>query len=183
MDFIYFDLETTGLSPQNNEIIEIAAYSTERDESFCSFCKPTMSIPQESTAITGITDEMVKDAPDFATVAQDFLSFCDVETPCLIAHNNLSFDRPFLKTQLKKNGLCAPENWLFLDSLYWARHYRPDLPRHSLQYLRQIYGFAENQAHRALDDVLMLKMIFEAMTDDLPREFVKEKLLMLQKGK
>lgn len=183
MDFIFFDLETTGLSPQKNEIIEIAAYSTQRDSTFCSFCKPSGPIPEESTAITGITDAMVEDAPDFATVAKDFIAFCQVQSPCLIAHNNLSFDRPFLKTQLKKVGLSAPEEWIFLDSLYWARNYRPDLPRHSLQYLRQIYGFAENQAHRALDDVLMLKMIFEAMTDDLPREFVKEKLLMLQKDK
>lgn len=183
MDFIYFDLETTGLSPHNNEIIEIAAYSSVRGTSFCSFCKPNSPIPAESTSITGITDEMVADAPAFDIVAKDFLDFCNVDDPCLIAHNNLNFDRPFLKTQLKKVGISPPENWQFLDSLYWARYYRPDLPKHSLQYLRQIYGFTENQAHRALDDVYMLKMIFESMIDDLPHAFVKEKLLMLQNGK
>lgn len=183
MDFIYFDTETTGLSPEKDEIIEIAAVSTARQKEFCSFCKPTVPISPESTSITGITEKMVEDAPGFAQVARDFASFCDVEGACLIAHNNLGFDLPFLRAQFQKFDVLLPSSWCFLDTLYWARHYRPDLPRHSLQYLRKIYGFEENQAHRALDDVIMLKNIFESMIDDLPSSFVKEKLLMLQGAK
>jgi DNA polymerase-3 subunit epsilon len=63
-----------------------------------------------------------------------------------------------------------------IDSLKWARKYRPDLPRHSLQFLRQIYGISENTAHRALDDVIVLAELFTVMIDDLPLEKVLELL-------
>lgn len=183
MNVIYFDTETTGLSPIKDEVTEIAAHSSTYDRSYVSFCKPTIPIPAESTAITGITNEMVADAPDFKTVAQEFIEFCGEGEVLMIAHNNIGFDMPFLREQFKKHELCMPNEWIFLDTLFWARYYRPDLPRHSLQYLRQIYGFAANQAHRALDDVIMLKQIFEVMIDDLPLNFVKEKLLFLQSSR
>ena len=59
-----------------------------------------------------------------------------------------------------------------MDSLKWARKYRPDLPRHSLQFLREIYKIAENKAHRALDDVIVLHQVFTCMTDDLDIETI-----------
>ena len=62
----------------------------------------------------------------------------------------------------------------FLDSLKWARRYRPDLPRHSLQFLREIYGFPANNAHRALDDVIILAQVFGCLIDDLPIDKVLE---------
>nr|NGX28873.1 DNA polymerase III PolC-type [Candidatus Anoxychlamydiales bacterium] len=61
-------------------------------------------------------------------------------------------------------------------SLKWARKYRPDLPKHSLQYLRQMYNVKENNAHRALDDVVVLHEIFEKMVDDLSMETIMELL-------
>lgn len=63
-------------------------------------------------------------------------------------------------------------SWKFLDSLKWARRYRPDLPRHTLQFLREIYGIAANNAHRALDDVIVLYQVFQSLIDDLPIEEV-----------
>ena len=54
----------------------------------------------------------------------------------------------------------------------WARKYRPDLPKHPLQYLREIYGIEANQAHRALDDVIVLHKLFSLMIEDLPIEEV-----------
>jgi DNA polymerase-3 subunit epsilon len=57
--------------------------------------------------------------------------------------------------------------WIFIDSLKWSRKYRPDLPKHSLQFLREAYGIGSNQAHRALDDVYVLHQIFSQMTGDL----------------
>jgi DNA polymerase-3 subunit epsilon len=57
--------------------------------------------------------------------------------------------------------------WKFLDSLKWSRRYRKDLPRHTLQFLREIYSIPANNAHRALDDVIVLHKVFSYMTDDL----------------
>jgi DNA polymerase-3 subunit epsilon len=125
-----------------------------------------MPIPKSSTAIHGITDEMVKEAGSFATVGLAFIEFCGPDA-VLMAHNNDSFDVLFLQEECKRHGVELP-TWPMVDTLKWARKYRSDLPRHSLQFLRQIYGVAENQAHRALDDVMVLHEIFSVMIDDLP---------------
>ena len=57
--------------------------------------------------------------------------------------------------------------WRFIDTLKWSRRYRSDLPRHTLQFLRETYGIPANNAHRALDDVIVLHQVFSWMTDDL----------------
>lgn len=181
---IFFDTETTGLSPQNERIIEIAALNALTGESFVRLINPGRPIPSEATAIHKISDAMVAPAPDFAQVAQEFIEFCSARDPqhktALIAHNNIGFDLPFIRQELLRCNLSIPSHWVFLDTLFWARHYRPDLPRHALQYLRQIYGIDANQAHRALDDVIILKEVFQCMTDDLPWDWICEKLLTLQ---
>ena len=63
-------------------------------------------------------------------------------------------------------------SWKFFDTLKWARRYRPDLPRHTLQFLREISGISANNAHRALDDVIILEQVFKFMTDDLTMDDV-----------
>lgn len=171
---IYYDTETTGVSPANDRIIEIAAYDPVRNLSFNKLVNPGMPIPKEATAIHGITDEMVASAPTYAQVGQEFIDFCEGDV-ALIAHNNDGFDRYFLENEAKRNGLVNPP-WPMIDTLKWARKYRPDLPRHPLQFLRQIYGIKENTAHRALDDVMVLYEIFSVMIDDLSIETVLELL-------
>lgn len=170
MRAIYFDLETTGLSPERERIVEIAAYDPQEERTFLSFVHPGMPIPQEAQAFHHITDAMVADAPPFGEVGRAFIDFCPPDA-VLIAHNNDSFDRIFLHAEAKRNGLQLPP-WKYLDSLKWARKYRPDLPRHTLQFLREIYDIPKNQAHRALDDVVVLYQLFSAMIDDLPLETV-----------
>lgn len=167
---IYYDTETTGVKAGKDRIIEIAAYDPERDKTFCSFVYPEGPIPPESSAICGITDDMVKDAPLFSKVAPLFTEFCSGEV-VLIAHNNDSFDKLFLEYEYGKAGFAMP-NWLYLDTLKWSRKYRPDLPRHSLQFLREAFGIEANQAHRALDDVIVLHQVFTRMIDDLAWEDV-----------
>ena len=163
---IFFDTETTGTNPKSDRIIELAAYDSERNRSFEMLINPGIPIPPETIAIHQITDAMVRDAADFATVASEFVAFCDGDV-ALVAHNADSFDTPFLRHEFIRHGMQVPSDWLFLDSLKWARRYRKDLPRHSLQFLRQTYGIAANQAHRALNDVMVLYDVFKAMTDDL----------------
>lgn len=169
---IYYDTETTGTRIDRDRIIEIAAYDPVQDRSFAQLVNPGFPIPPESTAIHQITNEMVADAPSFAQVGQQFLEFCSGDV-VLIAHNNDSFDKPLLKYEFERHSLQLPE-WPYVDSLKWARRYRPDLPRHSLQALREAYGVETTQAHRALEDVKVLYKIFSSMIDDLSLETVLE---------
>jgi len=175
---IYYDTETTGVKSDTCRIIELAAYDEGTGRTFCSFINPGCPIPPDATAISHITDEMVKDAPPFREVAMQFMEFCDGDV-ILIAHNNDAFDQPFLENEFKRAGLDFPK-WKFLDSLKWARKYRTDLPRHGLQFLREAYGIEANQAHRALDDVIVLKEIFQRMVDDLPLETISNLLSIRQ---
>ena len=171
---IYYDTETTGIKIGNDKITEIAAYDPEREKSFCKFVNPGMPIPKEATLINNITDEMVKDAPSFAIIGQEFIDFCGGDA-ILIAHNNDNFDKPMLEAEYGKINVSMPA-WQYIDSLKWARKYRKDLPKHSLQYLREVYGVEANQAHRALDDVMVLYKVFSMMIDDLPIATVLELL-------
>lgn len=165
MRAIYYDTETTGVKPGKDRVIELAAFDPVRDKTFCTLIHPGCPIPAESTAICNITDEMVKNAPSFGQTIDDFLAFCEGEV-VLIAHNNDAFDVLFLEDEFKRASRPLPA-WKFIDSLKWARKYRPDLPRHSLQFLREAYKIEANQAHRALDDVFILHKIFSLMIDDL----------------
>ncbi len=171
---IYYDTETTGISSSIDRVIEIAAYDPEKKATFCHLVNPGMPIPKEASAIHGITDEMVKDKPSFKAIAQEFIDFCGSDC-VLIAHNNDAFDIHFLRSSFALAEMPMP-NWTFVDSLKWARRYRPDLPRHSLQVLREHFGIPANQAHRALDDVFVLEKIFQLMIDDLPIKTVVELL-------
>jgi DNA polymerase III subunit epsilon len=162
---IFYDTETTGVRAEKDRIIEIAAYDPLNNTTFERLINPGFPIPAEATAIHHITNEMVAEAPRFDTIAKEFCEFCDGEV-VLIAHNNDGFDYHFLKAEYERNGMSLPA-WKFLDSLKWARRYRADLPRHSLQFLREIYGIEANNAHRALDDVIIMHQVFSFMTDDL----------------
>lgn len=162
---IYYDTETTGIRAEKDRIIEIAAYDPVRNLSFERLINPGIPIPPDATAIHHISDEMVASAPAFAAIAVEFIEFCAGDT-VLIAHNNDAFDYHFLRNEYQRHNVEMPQ-WKFLDSLKWARRYRPDLPRHTLQFLREIYGIAANNAHRALDDVIVLHKVFHSMIDDL----------------
>jgi DNA polymerase-3 subunit epsilon len=171
---IYYDTETTGVRPDKDRIIELAAFDPDRNENFVQLINPGCPIPAESTAITGITDEMVASAASFETVGQAFIEFCGHDA-ILIAHNNERFDKLFIEAEFSRASLTLP-SWRYLDTLKWSRKYRSDLPSHALQALREVYGFEANQAHRALDDVMMLYTIFSVMIDDIPIETVMELL-------
>ena len=175
---IYFDTETTGIRSDKDKIIELAAYDPLEERSFCAFINPGFPIPPEATAIHHITDEMVADAPGFKEIGQAFLNFCP-ENTVLIAHNNHAFDKLFVEAEFSRAQLLIPD-WEYLDTLKWARRYRPDLPRHTLQHLREVYSIEANNAHRALDDVMVLYRVFSKMTDDLPLETII-KLLSVKK--
>lgn len=165
---IFYDTETTGLDVAQDRIIELAAFDPVQGKTFSSLINPNVPIPPEVTAIHGIRDEDVAQAPSFRDVGKDFIHFCEGEV-VLIAHNNDAFDSPFLSKEYARHQLDLP-SWVYFDSLKWARRYRPDLPKHSLQYLREHFRIPLNRAHRALDDVFTLHKVFALMTEDLTLE-------------
>lgn len=165
---IFYDTETTGLQSCKDKIIEIAAYDPQNSKTFSTLINPQMPISQEATSIHNITDEMIKNSPSFAEIAPNFTEFCSGKV-VLIAHNNDNFDKLFLEEEFKRNNLTMP-SYLFFDTLKWARKYRSDLPKHSLQYLREVYEIPPNQAHRALDDVMILYEVYKCMINDLSIE-------------
>lgn len=178
MRAIFYDTETTGIKTDKDRIIEIAAYDPVRGCTFEKLINPGIPIPADATAIHKISDAMVAEAPSFAQVAQEFIAFCEGEF-VLIAHNNDSFDLPMLRSEFARHQVEFPE-WKFIDSLKWARRYRGDLPRHTLQFLREIYGITANNAHRALDDVIVLHQVFQLMIDDLD---IKQVFTLLNRPK
>lgn len=175
---IYFDTETTGIRNDKDRIVEIAAFDPIENRTFVHLINPGIPIPPEATAIHKISDAMVKNAPPFKEVAELFVAFCP-EKSVLIAHNNDAFDKLFLQAEFKRAGVPLPP-YEYIDTLKWARKYRPDLPRHTLQSLREVYGIAANQAHRALDDVIVLHRVFSAMIDDISTDKVLHLLSQAQ---
>lgn len=165
---IFYDTETTGVKAERDRIIEIAAFDPVLNKTFERLVNPGMPIPAEASAIHGITDDMVSSAASFKDVGQEFIEFCSGDV-VLIAHNNDAFDYHFLKQEFLRNSIEMPI-WKFFDTLKWSRRYRTDLPRHSLQFLRELFEIPANNAHRALDDVIVLHQVYSYLTDDLTIE-------------
>ena len=109
MRAIFYDTETTGVRPDKDAIIEIAAFDPITKENYVSFVNPGVPIPPDATAIHHITDEMVQSAPSFAKVAEELVAFCG-EKAVLIAHNNDRFDKIFLQHEFKRHEVILPKH-------------------------------------------------------------------------
>src|SRR5262245_46554989 len=104
---IYYDTETTGVKSEKDRIIEIAAYDPALNRRFEKLINPGCPIPPDAIAIHHITDEMVASAPSFAQVGAEFMEFCQGDV-VLIAHNNDSFDYPFLRHEFNRHQIPLP---------------------------------------------------------------------------
>ena len=128
--YIAFDVETTGLNPMENEIIEIGALKVRNGkvaERFMEFIHPQSPISTAITDLTGITNEMVASARSRKEVVSDFLDFC--EDDVLIGHN-VSFDYSFMKSSAAKDGM--PFEKMGIDTLKIAQKVHKDLDSKSL---------------------------------------------------
>lgn len=151
--FTIFDIETTGMSPVNHRIVEIAAIRVDADgvqSRYHSLVNPGCSIPARLTAVHGISDDMVKDANKFTQVGNDFIEFCEDST--LVAHN-ARFDLSFLQESLARLGL-RPWKGKTMDTIPLIKRAYPGLPSYSLQNLRFNFALDDNvgPAHRAFAD-------------------------------
>lgn len=150
-DYTVIDIETNGLITGRCEIIEVSALKVRNElivDGFSTLIKPTQSIGWFITRLTGITNEMVQNAPDIVSVMEDFYRFIGADI--LIGHN-VNFDINFLYDNLYlHNGLILDNP--FVDTLRLARKILPFLPNHKQTTVAQYYGITTDGAHRALRD-------------------------------
>ncbi len=160
--YTVFDLETTGMSPVHDRIIEIGAVRIGTDGTLSRFetlVNPRVPIQSKIAAITGITNEMVAEAPVFDEVGLNFLDF--IRGSKLVAHN-ARFDLAFLQESLSRSGFPVMEHGAF-DSLSLVRKAYPGQPSYSLQALKNALGLGEavrGDAHRALYDAEITTELF-----------------------
>lgn len=150
--FVVFDLETTGFSSTNDKIIEIGAVKIKNGlviEEFSQFINPKITIPYKITELTGITDEMVKDAEDIETVINKFKEFA--KDGILVAHN-ASFDVSFIKKSYDDMGYEL--NNAVLDTIPLAKFLFPELKRYKLNVVAKHLGISLENHHRAVDDAI-----------------------------
>ncbi len=166
-DYVIFDLETTGVDVNTDEVIEISAIRVragEPVEEFSTLVNPGRPIPFNATQINGITDEMVSDAPEFSKAFKDFLDF--VGNDVLVGHNIHRFDLKFLNraAELYWGKTIGNDH---IDTLGLAQVYLPDLRHHKLTDLADHYGISTAGAHRALNDCLMDQKVFELLKNEM----------------
>lgn len=162
-DYVVFDLETTGISQERDAIIEISAVKVEKHEivgEFSTLVNPRRHIPAGATAVNGITDEMVKDAPGIEAAVQNFLDF--IGDFVLVGHNIHTFDTNFVyDAALQFLGREVRND--YIDTLYMARSCLPELEHHKLTDVAAHFGLQTQGAHRALFDCMMNQGCYEAL--------------------
>lgn len=162
-DYVVFDLETTGISTQKDSIIEISAVKAVNGiivDEYSTLVNPHRHIPASATAVNGITDSMVENAPDLREALEGFLDF--VEDGILVGHNIHTFDTNFVydaamllfQKELNNN---------YVDTLYLARKCLPQLKHHTLGDVSGYFQISTQGAHRALADCIMNQKCFEQL--------------------
>jgi DNA polymerase-3 subunit epsilon/ATP-dependent DNA helicase DinG len=157
--YLSLDLETTGLKPESDEIIEIAAVKFRGDEvvdTFHTLVNPGCSLPYRVTLLTGITEVETGAAPLFFQVAEGLTFFLG---PHPIVGHNIAFDLRFLSAK----GIELSN--LTYDTLDLARILLPGLGDYSLTAVARQLGFTPFSPHRALSDATMAKGVFSALLD------------------
>lgn len=174
-DYVVFDLETTGVSPYNDEVIEISAVKARKGkvvEEFSELVNPKRTIPFAASRVNNITDDMVSDAPFFDEVLRHFLEF--VGEDVLVGHNIQSFDMKFIYRDCERyfHQLITND---YVDTLILAKRCFPEWRHRRLGDLADYYGISTQGAHRALADCRMNQRVFELLGKEMNTE--KKKIL------
>lgn len=161
--FVLLDLETTGLSPKEDKIIEVGAIKYvhgEETEKFETFVNPARRISDRIIGVTGITDDMVADAPYIEDVIGELVEF--LRGNVIIGHN-IVFDYSFVKQNAVNNKLDFNEK--VLDTLKLARKFLPELPKRSLDYLCEHFGIVDENHHRAVNDARVAGELYKLLCE------------------
>lgn len=162
-NYVVVDLETTGLQPASDRILEIGAVKVVNGQvadTFCTFADPRMEIPLRIQELTGITQEMVAGEKSPAEAVLEFLDFCgDMD---LMGHN-LMFDYSFLKHQAVNQKRTFEKNGM--DTLKIARMVLPELESRSLTSLCGYFQIDREHAHRAFHDALATHELYRRLQE------------------
>ncbi len=163
--YTVFDIETSGLTPYDSEIIEIGAVKVKDGvlaDSFSRLIKPENKISQFTTNLTGITNALLEDKPPIEEVLPDFLDF--IKGTVLVAHN-AKFDTGFIRHFALKQGFKF--DYPILDTMPLARKLYPDFARHTLDFIAKRLDVELKNHHRAVDDADATAKIFIKMLETL----------------
>jgi DNA polymerase III subunit epsilon len=154
-DLVCIDLETTGGHPSRNRIIEIGLIEIDQDGServWTTLVNPGVRIPAQIESFTGISNEMVQDAPPFEDVYRELLD--RLSGRVFVAHN-ARFDYGFVRAELLRLGVrfVAP----VLCTVKLSRRLSPEHPRHNLDSVMARHGLSCAARHRALGDAMVLR--------------------------
>ena len=164
--YIALDLETTGLSPEQDRILEIGAVKVQDGqvrETYETLLNPGISISPRIQELTGITDEMAAGGKEPRAAVEGLVEFCG-ELP-LLGHNIL-FDYSFVKKNAVNFGLKFEKAGI--DTLKIARTLLPDAEHKSLNALCSYYGISRERAHRAADDALAAMELYLRLIREFP---------------
>ncbi len=155
--FVFLDVETTGLNPERDNIIEIAVVAWREGEiveQFTSLVNPHVAIPQFVTQLTGITDEMVKDAPSLFAIRPKIKQIIG---DAIIVGHNIAFDLGFLQA----NGMAYGNHRI--DTITLASILLPEVGRYDLEHLVRALDLPRTTAHRAEADTLHTLNLYQAL--------------------
>ncbi|MBQ7944497.1 MAG: 3'-5' exonuclease [Lachnospiraceae bacterium] len=162
-NYVALDLETTGLNPKTDKIIEIGAIRVREGaiaDSFSTFVNPGRGLAAKTKELTGITEEDLKDAPYIEEILDDLISF--IGEDYLLGHNIL-FDFSFLKKAVVNQKKTFDKEGI--DTLRIARRFLTDLESRNLGFLCEHYGI-ELEAHRALNDAVAAHLLYERLCQE-----------------
>ncbi len=162
-NYVVFDLETTGINVNSDDIIEISAIKVvDRSivSQFSTLVNPGRPIPYHATMVNNITDEMVKNAPDIVQGIEGFLEF--INDSILVGHNIHNFDLNFVYDAVMNIYGTEFRND-YIDTLLMAKKCLPQLSSHKLVNVAAHFGIETEGAHRALNDCIMNQKCYEEM--------------------
>ncbi|MBP3608832.1 MAG: 3'-5' exoribonuclease [Lachnospiraceae bacterium] len=157
---IAIDVETTGISPEKERMIEIGAFRPETGEIFRTLIHPGRPLPEKITELTGITDEMLVGAPEEKEAIGALLEFLHGDT-VLLGHN-ICFDHSFLVQAIRRCGFEEPE-FAGIDTLKISRVLCPELPNKKLETMVAHFGLTNERAHRAFEDARVTAELYQCL--------------------
>jgi len=173
-EFVVFDLETTGAKTPPCRITEIGAFRVRGGkivDEFQTLVNPETAIPSFITQLTGISNQMVRNAPKFREVAHDFLDF--IGDAVLVAHN-ASFDLRFLNYEIGRMYAAYRVANAHLCTVQLSRKLLPDVENHRLKTLAEYFSVALVNHHRASDDAHATAHIFVNFLGELEARGIRD---------